>query len=195
MAIENHKVVNKSESNTIQKRVFYCKLCLSAYCHISTSICNQKCSFYKLFLIQDCNQNFAVSDTCISSWLSAYKGSNLTHSKQSLPMQIKYCYRSSEISCVSHQSCGTRIPVYGFRVAVVRCCAQHCKNVATPKTKFSTCSFSLRFYLRSPYLIIISAICHCHPFKNELVLVLNTAWRKQPIADYVSNHNRMAEKV
>ena len=46
------------------------------------------------------------------------------------------------------------------------------------------------FYLRSPYLIIISAICHCHPFKNELVLVLNTAWRKQPIADYVSNHNR-----
>ena len=46
------------------------------------------------------------------------------------------------------------------------------------------------FYLRSPYLIIISAICHCHSFKNELVLVLNTAWRKQPIADYVSNHNR-----
>ena len=45
-------------------------------------------------------------------------------------------------------------------------------------------------YLRSPYLIIISAICHCHSFKNELVLVLNTAWRKQPIADYVSNHNR-----
>ena len=48
----------------------------------------------------------------------------------------------------------------------------------------------IRFYLRSPYLIIISAICHCHSFKNELVLVLNTAWRKQPIADYVSNHNR-----
>ena len=48
----------------------------------------------------------------------------------------------------------------------------------------------MTFYLRSPYLIIISAICHCHPFKNELVLVLNTAWRKQPIADYVSNHNR-----
>ena len=47
-----------------------------------------------------------------------------------------------------------------------------------------------RFYLRSPYLIIISAICHCHSFKNELVLELNTAWRKQPIADYVSNHNR-----
>ena len=46
------------------------------------------------------------------------------------------------------------------------------------------------FYLRSPYLIIISAICHCHSFKNELVLVLNTAWRKQPIADNVSNHNR-----
>ena len=48
----------------------------------------------------------------------------------------------------------------------------------------------LGVYLRSPYLIIISAICHCHSFKNELVLVLNTAWRKQPIADYVSNHNR-----
>ena len=47
-----------------------------------------------------------------------------------------------------------------------------------------------KFYLRSPYLIIISAICHCHPFKNELVLVLNTAWRKQPIPDYMSNHNR-----
>ena len=51
--------------------------------------------------------------------------------------------------------------------------------------------FYTGFYLRSPYLIIISAICHCHPFKNELVLVLNTAWRKQPIVDYVSNHNRM----
>ena len=86
-----------------------------------------------------------LRNTCISSWLSAYEGSNLTHSKQSLPMQIKNCYRSSEISCVSHQPCGTGIPVYGFRVAVVRCCAQHCKNVATPKTKFSTCSFSLRF--------------------------------------------------
>ena len=49
---------------------------------------------------------------------------------------------------------------------------------------------SFEFYLRSPYLIIISAICHCHSFKNELVLVLNTAWRKQPIADNVSNHNR-----
>ena len=44
--------------------------------------------------------------------------------------------------------------------------------------------------LSDTYLIIISAICHCHSFKNELVLVINTAWRKQPIADYVSNHNR-----
>ena len=53
-----------------------------------------------------------------------------------------------------------------------------------------TRGLKLWIYLRSPYLIIISAICHCHSFKNELVLVLNTAWRKQPIADYVSNHNR-----
>ena len=59
------------------------------------------------------------------------------------------------------------------------------------KTKFLNVKLVL---LSDTYLIIIFAICHCHPFKNELVLVLNTAWRKQPIADYVSNHNRTCGK-
>ena len=59
------------------------------------------------------------------------------------------------------------------------------------KTKFLNVKLVL---LSDTYLIIIFAICHCHSFKNELVLVLNTAWRKQPIADYVSNHNRTCGK-
>ena len=61
----------------------------------------------------------------------------------------------------------------------------------TAKTKFLNVKLVL---LSDTYLIIIFAICHCHPFKNGLVLVLNTAWRKQPIADDVSNHNRTCGK-
>ena len=67
-------------------------------------------------------------------------------------------------------------------------CKGHFQSI---KTKFLNVKLVL---LSDTYLIIIFAIFHYHPFKNELVLVLNTAWRKQPIADYVSNHNRTCGK-
>ena len=80
---------------------------------------------------------------------------------------------------------------YMYRLEPLQCFNEY-KNLKLNKSKKNKSFTRLKIdiYLRSPYLIIISAICHCHPFKNELVLVLNTAWRKQPIADYVSNHNR-----